>query len=274
MVTIATDALIRLNGLGPRFDALVNEASPDVASWQQFYFATAERPLLARLSDYRDALLVAGCDWPAATAVTRLFKRLPCFADSRYGHDDELDGALLLAGLCEPQHLGRRCFQTNYVGQRLHEYFDHADYRLVWIVREPRAAICSLLGDRQRKSELAGGSACAQGASRLEKACATYLTLIQQTLELKQRLGSRVAIVDYDALTADRTRVLPALCRFASVGCNTELLSHLHGKSVRRGMLASWEASIVDELALPAYRSVLAATYDEPVLEDGAGSWI
>jgi hypothetical protein len=28
----------------------------------------------------------------------------------------------------------------------------------------------------------------------------------------------------------------------------------LHGKSVRKGVLLSWEQKIVDELAMPAYR--------------------
>ena len=84
---------------------------------------------------------------------------------------------------------------------------------------------------------------------------------IRQTLELKQRLGSRVAIVDYDELARNRERLLPALCRFASVDCDTALLRHLHGKSVRKGALASWEAMVIDELASPAYRHArLAAT--------------
>ena len=68
-----------------------------------------------------------------------------------------------------------------------------------------------------------------------------------------------MAVVDYDELAADRNRLLPALCRFASVGCNASLLRHLHGKSVRKGALASWEAAIVDELALPAYRRARSA---------------
>ncbi len=82
---------------------------------------------------------------------------------------------------------------------------------------------------------------------------------IRQTLELKEQLGERVAVIDYDELSADRNRLLPALCRFASVGCNASLLRHLHGKSVRKGVLASFEAAIVDQLALPAYRRARCA---------------
>jgi hypothetical protein len=106
---------------------------------------------------------------------------------------------------------------------------------------------------------LCGKSAGGQGTSRLEKACAAYLASIRQTTELKERLGERVAVVDYDELAADRNRLLPALCRFAGVACDAHVLRHLHGKSVRKGSLAGFEAAIVDQLALPAYRRARAA---------------
>jgi hypothetical protein len=127
-------------------------------------------------------------------------------------------------------------------------------------VREPRAAVRSLLGSREKELPrrtalgLAGKSAGGQGISRLEKACAHYVATIRHTLELRERLGERIAVVDYDELARDRERLLPALCRFAGVRFDPHLLRHLHGKSVRKGALASWEAAIVDELALPAYR--------------------
>jgi hypothetical protein len=268
VVTIAADASLRLARHKRRahFASLVDRRGEHhITSWYDYYAATAHRPVLARLDDYPDALLIAGCDWSAATAITRLFKRLPTFADSSWDHDDELDGALLLAGLQQGPTDGRHCFQTTFVRERYREYFAHERYRLVWIVREPRAAVRSLLGQRAlpRRTALglAAKSASGQGASRLEKACATYVAAVRQTLELAERLGERVAVVDYDDLVADRARLLPALCRFASVSCDSRVLRHLHGKSVRKGALASWEAAIIDELALPAYRRArLAAT--------------
>ena len=134
---------------------------------------------------------------------------------------------------------GRHCFQTTYVRERYREYFAHHDYRLVWIVREPRAAVRSLLGDGQRSLPrrttlgLAGKSTGGQLVSRLEKACAAYVASIRQTVELKERLGERMVVVDFDELVADRVRLLPALCRFAAVPCDSRVLRHLHGKSVR-----------------------------------------
>ena len=236
-----------------------------ISSWSDFYAALGDRPFLAKLDDYPRALLIAGCDWAATTAITRLFKRLPCFADSSWGHDDELDGALLLAGRRDRPAGGRSCFQTTYVRERYREYFSHDDFKLVWIVREPRAAVRSLLATRGRALParnvlgLSGKSTRGQGVSRLEKACAAYVASIRQTIELKDRLGQRVAVVDYDELAADRNRLLPALCRFAEVGCDAHALRHLHGKSVRKGALASFETAIVDQLALPSYRRARSA---------------
>jgi hypothetical protein len=268
VVTIAADASLRLarNKRRAHITELVHRrGNQGISSWADFYADLADEPFLAKLDDYPDALLIAGCDWSAATAVTRLFKRLPCFADSSWGHDDELDGALLLAGQRARAPGGRHCFQTTYVRERYTEYFDHQRFKLVWIVREPRAAVRSLLESRDRALPqrtalgLSGKSPLGQGASRLEKACAAYLASIRQTLELKERLGERVAVVDYDELAADRSRLLPALCRFAAVGCDAYVLRHLHGKSVRKGVLASWEAAIVDQLAMPAYRRARSA---------------
>lgn len=263
MVTIAADASLRMARHKRRahFVELVHRRGDErVSSWSDFYAAMAERKMLARLDDYPDALLIAGCDWSATTAITRLFKRLPCFADSSWGHDDELDGALLLANGSDDPAPGRHCFQTTYLRDRYREYFEHHRFKLVWIIREPRSAVRSLLASRERTLPtrtalgLAGKSAGGQGASRLEKACAAYLASIRQTWELKERLGERVAIVDFDELTAHRNRLLPALCRFANVECDARVLHHLHGKSVRKGALASWERQIVEQLASHAYR--------------------
>jgi hypothetical protein len=270
VVSIAADASLRLalarHKRRAHFTELVRRRGHEaIGSWSDFYAIIGDEPFLAKLDDYPGALLIAGCDWSAATAITRLFKRLPPFADSSWGHDDELDGALLLAGRRERRAAGRNCFQTTYVRERYREYFAHDDFKLVWIVREPRATVRSLLASRDRALParnvlgLPGKSSGGQGTSRLEKACAAYLASIRQTTELKERLGERLAIIDYDELAADRNRLLPALCRFAGVACDAHVLRHLHGKSVRKGSLAGFEAAIVDQLALPAYRRARAA---------------
>src|SRR5689334_11550086 len=123
VVTIAADASLRLAAARHKrrahFTQLVHRRGDHgISSWSDFYAAMAEQPLLAKLDDYPEALLIAGCDWSATTAITSLFKRLPSFAASSWGHDDELDGALLLAGWSEGRATGRPCFQTTYVRER------------------------------------------------------------------------------------------------------------------------------------------------------------
>jgi hypothetical protein len=267
VVTIAADAELRLARYKRRAhftELAARRVRSEIASWPEFYAAVAGRQWLAELDDYPDALLIAGGDWSAVTAVTHLFKRLPDFADSSWSDDDELDGALLLAGLRPHRASGRSIFQTTYLSEHYREYLAHEHFKLVWILREPRAAVRSLLSRRERACaprpayELTGKSAFPR-ASRLEKACTAYIAGVRQALELKERLGERITLVDYDELCADRSRLLPALCRFASVGCNASLMRHLPGKSVRKDALASFEAAIVDELAMPIYRRARCA---------------
>jgi hypothetical protein len=264
VASIAADASLRLARQRRRahFDALLDwPPGRTIGSWADFYAAFANRPWLARLDDYPDALLVAGCDPAATTALARLFKRLPSFAHPAHQRDDELDGALRLAGLSQQPAAGRHCFDTSHLRERYYEYFTHERFRLLWVIREPRSAVRSLL-DARTRLPLHDGTARARRAraSRLERACATYLSSIRQTMELKTRLRERIAIVDYDELATHRAKLLPALCRFADIHFDNLLLRHLHGKSVRKGELASWEAMVVDQLTLPAYRRACAAS--------------
>jgi hypothetical protein len=267
VVTVAADAALRLARYKRRahFSELAHQRlGSRITSWPEFHAAAADQPLLATLGDYRDALLIAGCDWSAVTAITYLCKRLPAFGDSSWSHRDELDDAVLLAGLRVDRARGRQCFQTTYLGERYREYLAHEHFRLVWIVREPRAAVSSMLANRERGwtpwvHGIAGKSAGQAGASRLEKACAAYIANARQGLELKERLGERVAIVDYDELSANRDRLFPALCRFASVQCDASLLRYSHGNSARKSSLASFEAAIVEQRAMPIYRRARCA---------------
>jgi hypothetical protein len=247
---------------------------PAVGSWTEFedLVAVRGRPLLARLDYYEDALLVAGCAWSGDTAIARLLKRTEGIADHGFGHDDELDGALLLAGHVDRFDPRRHCFQTTYLGQRFGEYFEHDDFRLIFLLREPLSVVCAMLNSRKRAAldrllPAGGGPPYPEGASRvplagasrLDKACAAYVESVARTAEIASRLGPRVTIVDYDELAARRARLLPQLFEFAGVPFDPELLSHLHGKSVHKGhTLAAWEAELVAQLAAPAYRRARA----------------
>jgi hypothetical protein len=245
-----------------------------VHSWAEFHDVVKQpdQPLLARLDDYDDSVLVAGAHRSGTTALARLLKRADGIADHCFGADDELDGALLLAGYVARQADGRHCFQTTYLNDRYTEYFEHDDFRLIWMLREPRSVVHSKLqswkrsgskrsfDDREAKAldrdgvrgARAGGSS---GYSRLDKACAAYVAKTEQTFALRERLGARMAIVDYDDLVAHREVLLPQLCEFADVPYDPELTRQLHGKHARNSdRLAAWEARHVDDLCAEVYR--------------------
>jgi hypothetical protein len=248
-----------------------------VNSWAEFHDVVKrpEQPLLARLDEYDDSVLVAGCQRSGTTALARLLKRADGIADNGFGADDELDGALLLAGYVDRFANGRHCFQTTYLNDRFPEYFDHENFRLIWMVRDPRSVVYSMLHNWKRPALNRLFDACGEeqlraarppsllsqwiGPSRLDKACASYISKTRQTSALLDKLGDRVAIVDYDDLVSHKDVLLPQLCEFASIPYDRELARQLHGKSVRKGdRLADWEAEYVDDLCRPAYREALA----------------
>jgi hypothetical protein len=248
-----------------------------VNSWAEFndVVKRPETPLLARLDDYDDSVLVAGCQRSGTTAVTRLFKRADGIADSGFGYDDELDGALLLAGYVDRFSNGRHCFQTTYLNDRFFEYFDHDGFRLVWMLREPRSVVYSMLHNWRRGALNRLFEACGEqhlnadrrrslrsewiGPSRLEKACASYVAKTRQTRALRERLGDRMAIVDYDDLVSHKDVLFPQLCEFASIPYDPDIVRQLHGKSLRKSdRMSDREAEYAEELCRPAYREALA----------------
>jgi hypothetical protein len=225
-----------------------------VRSWSSFHdiVKRPDRRLLTRIEDYPDVLLVAGCQRSGTTALSRLVRRAEGFVDHTFGHDDELDGALLLAGYATRELEGRHCFQTTYLNDRYHEYFEHSDFRLIWMLRDPRSVVHSMLYNWKRAALTRLYDACGIrtlgrttdtpglrsawfGPSRLLKACASYVGKTAQTFALRERLQDRIAIVDYDELVARKYELLPQLCDFAGVAYTPRLAESLHDQSVRNG---------------------------------------
>jgi hypothetical protein len=225
--------------------------------------------LLARLDDYHDPILVAGCQRSGTTALARLLKRADGMVDHAFGHDDELDGALLLAGHATRGTEGRHCFQTTYLNDRFPEYFEHSGFRLIWMLREPRSVVYSMLnnwtrGALSRLFDACGADVLARepaafratwlGPSRLAKACASYVAKIGQTFELAERLGANMAVIDYDELTASKRTLLPQLCAFVGLDYDARLADALHDRSVSKGSrLATHDAEQVDRFCTPVY---------------------
>jgi hypothetical protein len=248
-----------------------------IRSWAAFHATVKQpgRPLLATLDDYADAILVAGCQRSGTTALARLLKRADGVVDHAFGHDDELDGALLLAGHAARSTEGRHCFQTTYLNDRFREYFAHGTFRLIWMLREPRSVVYSMLNNWKRGAldrlfDACGAEVLARsgerpslretwlGPSRLAKACASYVGKTAQTAELCERLGDRIAVVDYDELVARKLTLLPQLCEFAGLAYDERLAAQLHDRSVgKRDRLGTTDADYVDRIAGAAYERAL-----------------
>jgi hypothetical protein len=248
-----------------------------IRSWAAFHAIVKQpgRPLLAKLGDYSDPILVAGCQRSGTTALARLLKRPDGMVEHAFGHDDELDGALLLAGYASRGTDGRHCFQTTYLNDRVGEYFEHSNFRLIWMLREPRSVVYSMLNNWKRGAlnrlfDACGAEVLAAvdptptlrttwlGPSRLVKACSSYVAKTAQTFELRARLESRIAVVDYDELVANKASLLPKLCEFVGIAYDPRLGDGLHARSVgKRNQLGARDAEYVDRFCSDVYRRAL-----------------
>lgn len=247
-----------------------------IDSWAAFHSVVKQpdRPLLATLDKFANTILVAGCQRSGTTALARLLKRADGMVDHTFGHDDELDAALLLSGHVGRDTTGRFCFQTTYLNDRFREYFEHSDFRLIWMLREPRSVVYSMLhnwkrGALNRLFDACGAEVLARhptrapfgawlGPSRLDKACASYVAKTSQTFELVEKLGPRIAVVDYDELVAHKNVLLPQLCEFAGVAYEPRLADKLHARSTaKRDRLGASATNRVDAFCRDVYEQAL-----------------
>jgi len=246
-----------------------------IGTWAEFhrYVKRSDQQLLERLDEYGDSVLVSGCQRSGTTALTHLLNRAGGLPDYMFGHDSELDGALLLAGCVARFTSGRHCFQTTYLNDRFAEYFLHESFRLIWVLREPRSVVYSMLHNWRRGALSRLYDACGRdrlaalrdesslldrwvGPSRIDKACAAYLAKTEQAFVLHRQLGDRMLVVDYEELVARSKPTLRHICEFARVELDPTMLGYLHGRSVRRGeRLAPWQATRVDEVCSHVYHA-------------------
>ena len=252
---------------------IVWKRSP-IVTWADFHRCVKHRDqeLLAHLDEYENSILVSGCQRSGTTALTHLLNRADGFADYTFGHDSELDGALLLAGCVERFTTGRHCFQTTYLNDRFPEYFLHDSFRLIWVLREPRSVVYSMLHNWRRGALNRLYDACGRrrmdalpdessllgrwiGPSRIDKACASYVAKTEQAFALHDRLGERMLVIDYEELVTQPAAMLSRVCEFAGVELEPSMLHHFHGRSMKRGdRLAPWQATRVDQVCTSVYR--------------------
>ncbi len=222
-----------------------------VRNWPQFdrRIRNGDARLLAELSRFPNAILVAGCQRSGTTVVTRILRKAVEMPDLSFTKDDELDAALILNGAIEFETSARCCFQTTYVNDHVHEYFEHDNYRLIWIIRRPEAVVRSMLfhwrrGALNRLFRACGRHALDEtgarrfsrfgthGFRRLEMACLSYNAKTAQIHEIAARLGpERLYILDYDDLLDRGDILLPKIFSFASIPYDDRFLRRLRTRS-------------------------------------------
>ena len=128
----------------------VHNTEKKINNWQQFtdFVRLSNRPLLEHLDDFNEPVLVTGCQRSGTTMLSQILTESAGMVN--YGSDNslELDGALILSGHSEHEPLpnGRYCFQTTYLDDFYHEYFDHQGrFKLIWVIRNPASVVYSLL---------------------------------------------------------------------------------------------------------------------------------
>ena len=246
-------------------------------TWAEFH-RVVKRPgseLLWRLDEFDDSILVAGCQRSGTTALTHAIGDTAGAAHYAFGRDSELDGALLLAGCVARFTEGRHCFQTTYLNDRFAEYLFHESFRLIWVLREPRSVVYSMLHNWRRGALNRLYDSCGttrldavhhetsmldrwMGPSRLDKACASYVGKTEQVFLLRRELKARMLVVDYDELVGRPNDTLRHICDFADTPFDPRLADHLHQRSSGRGdRLAPWQAARVDDACLAVYRAAL-----------------
>lgn len=253
------------------------------ASWREFAarIRRSGRPLLQRLGDFTDPVLVAGCQRSGTTMLARVIGGSDGMARYRRGRDDELDAALILSGAVAHQPRGRYCFQTTYLNECYREYLEHAGrFRLIWVLRNPYAVVWSmahhwgrfafnelfescgstlLCGPDRRRYELFG----AWAVGRVRRACLAYNGKVSQVFCLARGLGSQgLAVVDYDDLVRDRATLLPALYDFIGLPYRPRYAAAITPRQGRR--LSAAAQALVEELSVPLYSSARALITHRP----------
>ena len=254
--------------------------SSEIRTWRQFarHVRSKGCSLLARLDEFPDSVLVAGCQRSGTTMVARIIFQSEGMVNYWTGKDDELDAALILSGKMDHEiRAGRYCFQTTYLNENYQEYFEHqGGFRLIWVLRNPYSVVNSMLYNWSRFAldELfdACGSQLLEGRdliryerygryviNRAKRACLAYQGKTQQAFELKERLGDEMLVVDYDDLVSDSSRTLSEVYSFIDLPFKESYEKSISRKSIKKASsLPGRIRSMIEDMALPEYERARA----------------
>jgi hypothetical protein len=253
----------------------MNMNSSRITSWQKFGKLIRSRGcnLLYRINDFPNSILVTGCQRSGTTMLSRIFTRSRGMVNYWFGSDDELDAALILSGAVEHNPRGRYCFQTTYLNECMHEYFD-IDYghKIVWVLRNPFSVINSMLYNWKNFALNELFAACGAellneierkrykrygvwGVRRLQRACLAYCGKVSQLFEMQKHFTSnQFIVIDYDGLVNKKDKVLPKLYQFLELYYHPDYANMIHSKSLsKHRSLSAKEYAIIERNCLTIY---------------------
>lgn len=251
------------------------KSSTYVTTWDQFDEHVRSRglPLLKRLDEFPNSILVTGCQRSGTTMLTRLITQSAGMVNYWFGPDDELDAALILSGFVDHQPQGRYCFQTTYINQYFQEYYEHGnEHKIIFMLRNPLSVIYSMLYNWKEHAlnrlfnfcgigRLSGPDRWLYkiggitGVSRLHRACYAYAGKVSQLYHLRENLGpDRLMIVDYNDVVLNKNVLLPRIYEFVNLDFDPRYSDRILSKSVeKKDNLSKKERSTVSRLCLPIY---------------------
>jgi hypothetical protein len=213
-----------------------------ITNWRAFSRKVRKKggKLLATLPNFRDSILIAGCQRSGATLLSQVIMSSRSIEDYRQSSDGELDGAIILCGKRDIENpSGRFCFQTTYLNERYQEYFEHVGkFKMIFIIRNPEDVVTymcrrrggrvfrsgfelnelyktcgtdQLSAERRRRWGIQEGG---RGISRLEKACLAYVGKTSQLFKLQEKIEKDLLVVDFDEMMESRFTVMPRIYAF------------------------------------------------------------
>jgi hypothetical protein len=247
----------------------------DITTWKKFnaIVRTRQCGLLQRLPDFPDTILVTGCQRSGTTMLAGIINDSEGIADYRFGESDELAAALILAGYVSHEPRGRYCFQTTYLNECYHEYLEYrSHYRMVWLIRDPRSVVYSMLYNWGSNSPDKLFRSCGVPAlagldrygyrllgpnavSPLRRACWAYAGKTAQLFELHPVLGpDRLMVVDYDELVRNKETVLPAIYRFLDLDYQAHYGQRIETKGLaKKDRLSPRQIDVIRTICEPTY---------------------
>lgn len=229
--------------------------------------------LLSEIEKYPDAVLVTGCQRSGTTMLTRILFNSEGMVSHWVDKDDELDGALLLAGVRKSEKEGRHCFQTTYLNECYREYIDRTDrQKIIWVIRNPMSVVYSLTYNWSCYAldelyvacgnfELADGglsesnSLSGSTLSNFYKACYSYNGKLSQFFELSKSIGSdRLMMVDYDEIVESGESILSSVYEFLGLRFDSSYADSISSRPKKKSDLLSVDERLdIERLCMPVY---------------------